>query len=156
MFRRFAFSVLSVLLCTGSVFAAPAMPQLPPQPKVHPSGIPASAMMLSPCIATMGEHWASLKDMPVGPLYGVYNGKPVFSEIMVTQKQLAKGFSYDNLMALPGYTINHVNLEFERNGHPGLPVPHYDIHAYYVSAADEAKICPNGLPDPAMKMKHGK
>ena len=40
---------------------------------------------------------------------------------------------------------------FEPHGHHGFPVPHYDIHAYYVSPAIQATICPNGIPDPAMK-----
>ena len=107
--------------------------------------------MVSPCVATMGEHWAALKDLPFGPLYGVYRGRPVFTEIMVSQKQFAQGFSYDDLKALPGYSIDHVNVEFEPHGHPGYPIPHYDIHAYYVTAAQEAQICPNGAPDEAMK-----
>ena len=103
----------------------------------------------------MGEHWANLKSKTAltGPLYGTYNGKPVFSEIMVTQKQLQDGFTYRNLTALPGYTINHVDFNFEPHGHPGMPFPHYDLHAYYVSAAEQEKICPGGVPDPSMKSK---
>jgi hypothetical protein len=127
------------------------MPPLPPQPKVRPAGLPKDVVMVSPCIATMGEHWVNLKDMPTGPIYGTYQGKPVFTEIMVTVDQLKKGFSWANIRALPGYRIDHVDFEFEPHGHEGLPVPHYDVHAYYVSPAVQAKICPNGLPDPAMK-----
>ncbi|MBV8344528.1 MAG: hypothetical protein JO190_05980 [Candidatus Eremiobacteraeota bacterium] len=130
--------------------AAPA-PGLPPQPAVHPAGIPADAMLVSPCIATMGEHWANLKDLPLGPIYGVWQGKPVFTEIMVSQAQLRTGFSYANIHALPGYTIDHIDVSFEPNGHEGYPIPHYDIHAYYVSPAVQATICPNGIPDPALK-----
>jgi hypothetical protein len=125
--------------------------QLPPQPKVHPAGIPPDAVLVSPCVATMGEHWINLKDAPMGPIYGTWQGKPVFTEIMVTLKQLQDGFSYANIRPLPGYSIDHVDFKFEPNGHEGLPVPHYDIHAYYVSPAEEAKICPDGIPDPAMK-----
>ena len=147
--------VLAFVFLT-SVAAAPAAgpaqgPQLPPQPKVHPINIPKSAVMLSPCIRTMGEHWAALKNMPLGPIYGVYQGKPVFTEIMISQKQLAQGFSYDNIRALPGYHIDHVNIEFEPHGHAGFEVPHYDVHAFYLSAAAESHICPNGIPDQAMK-----
>lgn len=103
----------------------------------------------------MGEHWANLKSKTAltGPLYGTYDGKPVFSEIMVTRKQLQDGFNYRNLTALPGYTINHVDFNFEPHGHPGMPFPHYDVHAYYVSAAEQEKICPGGIPDPSMKSK---
>jgi hypothetical protein len=131
--------------------AAPLPPGLPPQPKVHPAGIPQDAVMVSPCIASMGEHWANPRDLPTGPIYGVWQNKPVFTEIMVTVKQLQDGFSYADIHALPGYTIDHIDFAFEPHGHPGLPVPHYDLHAYYVSPAVEATICPHGTPDPAMK-----
>lgn len=147
-----AAAAFSLAYCLAALPASAAPPmQSPPQPAVHPAGVPAEAVMLSPCIATMGEHWGNLKDMPTGPIYGVWQGKPVFTEIMVTQSQLQKGFSWADIRPLPGYTIDHVDFEFEPHGHPGLPVPHYDLHAYYVSAADQAKICPDGIPDPAMK-----
>jgi hypothetical protein len=131
--------------------AAPSGPMLPPQPATHPAGIPADAVLLSPCIATMGEHWASPKDLPLGPIYGVWQGKPVFTEIMISVKQLQQGFSYADIHALPGYTIDHIDFKYEPNGHPGFPVPHYDLHAYYVTPAVQATICPNGVPDPSMK-----
>jgi len=149
MFKRF--SLLTLTLALSTTFAIAAPPQLPPQPKVHPAGIPKNAVMVSPCIQTMGEHWAALKSLPLGPIYGTWKGKPVFSEIMVSVDQLKKGFSYANLRALPGYHIDHVDVAFEPKGHEGFPVPHYDVHAYYVSPAEQAKICPNGIPDPAMK-----
>ncbi len=127
------------------------MPQLPPQPKVHPAGIPGDFVLVSPCIAGMGEHWANLKNPPLGPIYGTWEGKPIFTEIMVTVKQLTEGFAYANVRALPGYTIDHVDFRYEPNGHAGLPVPHYDLHAYYVSPAVQKTICPNGIPDPSMR-----
>jgi hypothetical protein len=147
-----AFAAAFALCVTlARVSAAPAAPMLPPQPAVRPAGIPADAVKVSPCIASMGEHWASLKNLPMGPIYGVWQGKPVFTEMMVSVKQLQQGFSYADIHALPGYTIDHVDFEYEPNGHEGFPVPHYDIHAYYVSPAVQATICPNGIPDPAMK-----
>lgn len=143
------FKPLAALLLVAALGAA--APQLPPQPKIHPAGIPKDAVMVSPCVQSMGEHWAALKDLPMGPIYGVYQGKPIFSEIMVTKAQFDKGFSYDNLRPLPGYKIDHVNVNYEPKGHEGLPVPHYDIHAFYISYAAQTKLCPNGIPDPAMK-----
>jgi hypothetical protein len=145
---------LAVALCSGAALAGSVM-QLPPQPKVHPAGIPKDAILVSPCVASMGEHWANPKNLPLGPIYGVWQGKPVFTEIMVSLKQLQNGFSYANVRALPGFTIDHVDFKFEPHGHEGYPVPHYDLHAYYVSPAAQAKICPNGLPDPAMKPMNG-
>jgi len=149
------FLAILALVCTVALTAARAGAQpsvsLPAQPAVHPAGVPADAMLVSRCIATMGEHWANLKDLPMGPIYGVWQGKPVFTEIMIPVSQLQNGFSYSNIHALPGYTIDHVDFEFEPHGHEGMPVPHYDLHAYYVTPAVQATICPNGIPDPAMK-----
>ena len=149
--RSALFGLLLFAVPLTAAAAPPGGMQLPPQPKVHPAGIPKDAVMVSPCIATMGEHWIALKNAPMGPIYGTWQGKPVFTEIMVTLKQLQQGFSYANIRALPGYTIDHVDFAFEPHGHEGLPVPHYDVHAYYVSPAAQANICPNGIPDPAMK-----
>lgn len=143
----FCFLFMYSLLGTSS--AAP--PGLPPQPAVHPAGIPADALMVSPCVSTMGEHWANPKNLPAGPIYGVWQGKPIFSEMMVSVKDLAKGVSYANFRALPGYTIDHVDFEFEPHGHPGLPVPHYDLHAYYITPAAQSRVCPHGIPDSSMK-----
>lgn len=150
-----AFSIALAMSVSAALAAAPkgAMPALPPQPKVHPAGIPANFMLVSPCVQRMGEHWADIRSKTglTGPIYGTYQGKPIFTEIMVTQSQLQQGFTYMNLKPLPGYTIDHVDFEFEPHGHPGMPFPHYDVHAYYISAAAEAKICPNGEPNPSMK-----
>ncbi len=153
MIRFVAVAVFSFALTASAarVAADPLQPALPAAPATHPVGIPAQAIMVSPCIATMGEHWASPKDLPLGPIYGVWQGKPVFTELMVSVKQLERGFSYANIRALPGYTIDHIDFKYEPNGHNGFPVPHYDVHAYYVSPAVQATICPNGIPDPAMK-----
>ncbi|HMF27268.1 MAG TPA: hypothetical protein VKE42_00765, partial [Candidatus Cybelea sp.] len=73
------FLAVFALLCAVGLTAARANAQstaqpsmsLPPQPAVHPAGIPADAVLVSPCIATMGEHWVALKDMSSGgPIYG--------------------------------------------------------------------------------------
>ncbi len=144
---------LRTLICAFSLFAtvilpnvgAAAPPPLPPQPKVHPAGVPADAVLVSPCVVGMGEHWANLKNLPLGPIYGVYNGKPVFTEIMVDQKAFAAGKSWDKMLApLPGYKIDHVDIDFVPYGHAGYPIKHYDIHAYYVGHDTHGAFCPNG------------
>jgi hypothetical protein len=149
---RTAFFAALLLAVPAAAFAAAPSGgmQLPPQPKVRPAGMPADAVMVSPCVASMGEHWIDMKNAPLGPIYGTYKGKVVFTEIMPTLKQLQQGFSYANIRALPGYTIDHIDVAFEPKGHEGLMVPHYDIHAYYITRAEQMKICPKGIPDPAM------
>lgn len=142
-FRTLFFAVALIAVPAASLAGPPMMP---PQPKVHPAGIPANALMVSPCVTSMGEHWANPKNLPFGPIYGVMNGKPVFSEIMIDRKLFAAGKSWnDTLKPLPGYTIDHVDIWFEPHGHPGYPIPHYDIHAFYVSHATHMAYCPNGF-----------
>jgi hypothetical protein len=149
MLRFLALSWLAVLMLAGTGAAAdPGGMQLPPQPKVHPAGIPANYVLVSPCIPTMGEHWANLKN-PIrgGTIYGTYQGKPVFTEIMLTQKDFTAGKNFDDVLKpLPGYAIDHVDIDFLPHGHPGMRFAHYDIHAYYVPHSVHMKFCPGKMP----------
>jgi hypothetical protein len=110
----------------------------------HPPGLPKEVGPVSGCIPAMGFHYVSKANWPEGPIYGYYNGKPVFTEIMPTKEKFENGFDINNaLRPLPGYKIDHVDIWYEPNGHPGMTVPHYDIHAYYVSHAEHMKYCNN-------------
>jgi hypothetical protein len=126
----------------GMTPAIMKMMMTPGQP--HPAGLPAGVVPVMGCIPSMGYHYAKAKDQPFGPFYGYYNGKPVFTEIMVSGTQFAKGGSWnEQLKPLPGYAINHVDIWWEPHGHPGYLVPHYDIHAWYVPHAEHMKYCGN-------------
>jgi hypothetical protein len=141
--RRLVLLVLPFVFFLTSAAAAP--PGLPPQPRVRPSWMPAGAVLVSPCVPHMGRHWANPKNLPFGPIYGEYNGKPVFTEVMILKSDFAKGKSWMNILhPLPGTRIDHVDIEYEPHGHPGFLFPHYDIHAYFVSASVENGFCPNG------------
>lgn len=141
MLPRFLIAFLALSLAAAPALARPNAMQLPPQPKIRPEGIPAAYVMVSPCVPSMGEHWADPQNLQA-PIYGTDRGKVVFSEIMVPKAQFEKGFNYLNLRALPGHTINHVDIEYEPHGHPGMPIAHYDIHAYYVAHPAHMAYCP--------------
>ena len=144
--RVFAFLCAFVALPVIGLAAPAGPPPLPPQPKTRPAGMPADALLVSPCVMGMGSHWANPKNLPFGPIYGSYAGKAVFTEIMIDQKAFAAGKTYlDQLKPLPGYTIDHVDVEFVPYGHEGYPIPHYDVHAYYVPHAVHVKYCPSGV-----------
>jgi len=96
--------------------------------------LPASAVKVSEVVPAMGEPWADPKDLPLGPLYCVYNGKVICIEYMISQADLTDGKSWPELTGLKNLPpINHVNMGFEPKGHEGYEVPHYDIHIYFVS-----------------------
>lgn len=110
----------------------------------HAAGMPPDVVPFSGCIPTMGYHYANPKNWPFGPIYGWYDGKPTFTEIMVDQKLFDKGVSWnDQLKPLPGYKIDHVDIWFEAHGHPGYPIPHYDIHAWYIPSSQYMYFCHN-------------
>lgn len=138
MFRYLlALAVLCALTTTASQAAA------------RPVALPADAVQLSPCVAGMGAHWANPRNMPFGPIYGVHEDKVIFTEVMIDQKSFAEGKGWRNVLhPLPGQHIDHVDIAFNPNGHEGYPVPHYDIHAYYVAHDVHERYCPQGIPNP--------
>jgi len=112
--------------------------------KGHPAAIPADTVPFEGCVPAMGYHYARAQDVPFGPFSGYYNGKAVFTEVMVAKSSFDQGRSFDDLLKpLPGYAIDHVDVWFEPFGHPGYRVPHYDIHAWYVPHAVHMKFCGN-------------
>ena len=110
----------------------------------HAAGMPADVQPMMGCIPTMGYHYANPKNWPFGPIYGWYNGKPIFTEVMVAKSAFDAGTSWNNLLKpLPGYKIDHVDIWWEPHGHPGYMVPHYDIHAWYIPSSQYMYFCGN-------------
>jgi hypothetical protein len=126
----------------GMTPAVYKMVMTPGQP--HPPGLPAGVVPVAGCIPTMGFHYAAPGKLPFGPIYGWYDGKPIFTEIMVAKTSFENGMSWnEQLQPLPGYTIDHVDFWYEAHGHPGYTVPHYDIHAWYVKHDVHMYYCGN-------------
>lgn len=105
------------------------------------AGLPRDLVKVSDVIPSMGERWAKPEDLPLGPLYGVYAGRILFLEYMISQADFVEGVSHPQLPGNKGLPpIDHLDVEFQPNGHEGNPVPHYDIHAYMVSHAEHGAI----------------
>jgi hypothetical protein len=134
--------IISAIVAVAlAVLVAPAAKAAHSSP-AHPAGMPADVVKLSECIPAMGSHYAALKNMPLGPIYGYYNGKLVFSEVMIAQRDFIAGKSWDGaLRPLPGHQIDHVDIWFNPKGHEGYWVPHYDIHAFYVPHQEHMFYC---------------
>lgn len=154
--RRIAMPLLAALLAVMTVVTANADGECaPPMPSAEELavmaeraaqlGLPQGVIQLSPCEPGMGEHWADPRDMPFGPIYGVVGDEVVFVEVMPSQEAFGAGESWtETLVPLPGYAIDHVDIEFVPNGHPGYEIPHYDIHAYFTSHETHLDYCPAG------------
>ena len=106
---------------------------------------PPAVVQISPCVPTMGEHWANPADLPTGPIYTVHNGRLISVEYMLTQADLAAGQDWTDRtfrywdQPLP---IDHADIEFLPAGHEGFAVPHYDMHFHVVPhAVDRAITC---------------
>jgi hypothetical protein len=109
------------------------------------SSLPKDVIQLSGVVPGMGEHWANPADMPIGPIYGVSNGKVIFLEFMIDQESFKAGKSFLELASKAGIElppIDHVDFNFEPHGHEGYEIPHYDIHMYFVPHAEHMAIKP--------------
>ena len=138
MLTRTIAAVLLFGLPTGAAHAADAYDRLP-----EASILPANIVQVSPLVPTMGEHWADPATLPLGPIYCVHEGKIVCLEFMMSQEDYASGKSWPTLAGIDGLPpVNHVSVGFEPHGHEGFEIPHYDMHMYFLSPEDVAKIQP--------------
>ncbi|USK69617.1 superoxide dismutase family protein [Peribacillus asahii] len=106
--------------------------------------LPKGTIQLDPhVVPAMGEHWANPKDMPNGPIYGVYKGKLIFLEYMIAQDDFINGKNHTNLggmKGLPSPSVVQTDIEFQPHGHPGFDIAHFDIHSYFISDEEQHKI----------------
>ena len=99
--------------------------------------LPELVVQVSPFIPGMGEHWADPVNLPLGPIYCVMNGRVTCMEYMIAQEDFAAGKSFEQLRPWLGGAeqpaIDHMEFNFEPNGHEGYEAPHFDVHMYFVS-----------------------
>jgi hypothetical protein len=83
--------------------------------------LPEGSIKLTPVVPAMGEHWAKPQDMPIGP----------------------KGSSHTNLggmKGVPSPSVVQSDIEFQQHGHEGFEIPHYDIHAYFITDEQQQQV----------------
>lgn len=140
MRRHISAIVVAAAILGGAplVWAAPLRPggKLP---------APAGFKQEGPCVAAMGIPYAREGEWPLGPILGYdEQGNLIFLGYMITQKEFQEGVSWESLPGIAGRTIDHIDITFMPEGHPGHEVPHYDIHLYFISLEAKARICPDG------------
>jgi plastocyanin len=98
--------------------------------------LPEGAIQLSPTVPGMGEHWAVMGPQgPQLPIYGVYKGQLAFYEYLMPQQEFIAGKSYIDIPAtsVPAPTVKHFDMEFLTEGLPGIEIPLYAFHHYFVT-----------------------
>jgi len=113
--------------------------------EVYVLALPPGSVKISDVVPAMGEHWANPQagELPVGPIYGVYEGRLVFLEYMIAQEDFETGKNHINLHGMKGYpspAVVQTDFEFQPNGHEGFDIPHYDVHMYFISDEEQQKI----------------
>ena len=116
-----------------------------------PNGVtlPTNVQKLSECIPNMGEHWGNPANLPFGPIYNVYKGKVVGVEFMIHEDELEKnilsiaGEKVGKPVIMPtlGLKFEHIELNYEPEGHVGDTESHYDVHMYLISSQEQEQLC---------------
>ncbi len=114
--------------------------------------LPADAIKLSDIVPQMGEHWANLANMPVGPIYLVHGGEVIGVEDMFTsdlmeEVTLTAPEGEETFKHLPGLPVgtyaDHMDIEVFSQGHEGFEVPHFDVHLYFISPEERQDLVPD-------------
>ncbi|THF82142.1 hypothetical protein [Cohnella fermenti] len=64
--------------------------------EVYVLALPEGTIKITESVPAMGEHWANPQagDLPMGPVYGVHDGKLVFLEFMIAQEDFINGVDH--------------------------------------------------------------
>lgn len=130
---------LGALVAANPVWATLQQPSTTPIAWVAPPGV----VKVSECVPAMGEHWANPKDLPLGPIYTVYNSRLISIEYMPAQADFVDGKSWNDLTFRywgQQLAIEHADIDFLPHGHEGYEVPHYDMHFYVVGHPEDREI----------------
>jgi len=132
-----------LIAAAAALFLIAASP--PPPPFTPPPGAQSAK-----CVAALGDIYWIPKMLPFGPVYGAFNGKLVFEEYMIPQRDFEIGRNWQDLgVKSRGTPVDHVDIWFASHGHDGAPMPHYDVILFFVPHAEHMRYCnPSGaLPD---------
>ncbi len=143
MKKVFALVAVVVIMLVGGIACATA-------PKME---LPEGLMTEGGVVPGMGEHWFNPAQMPLGPIYLVYEGEVIGVEYMWSEDMMqdvsiptpAGPVEFKALVPLPvGVVVDHATVTLMPLGHEGFEVPHSDIHMYFITQTEVAAITPGG------------
>ena len=145
--RGAGFLVAGLVVGLGIGFGVASMPVRAMATKAAAAPVawvpPPGVVQISPCVPTMGEHWANPDDLPMGPIFTVDKGQLISIEYMPGQNHFAAGRSWNDLTFRYNgepLAIDHADIDFQAHVHEGYEVPHCDMHFYLVSHREDRAI----------------
>lgn len=121
--------------------------------------LPTQSVRVSGCIPRMGYHWTLETETGLergygGPTYNVFNNKIIGVEYHLPLTDASKYAQGTILGKFGEFNLfkgkyDHVTFSPVPLGHGGIPVPHWDVHFYFISPAEVAAITCVGAPPPA-------
>lgn len=131
--------LLIVGLGVGYFLPASLIKKTPSQVATDEIVLPPDATKIADCENNQGALYIKPQDLPVSPVYMLYNSKVIGIEYMLNKDEFNSGKSFVALAGL-GVLLNHVNIGFMPMGHAGNPVPHYHIDMYSTDKLTEQQI----------------
>lgn len=135
-------AVIALAVGAGMWFGGgPNEPQ--DQPRASSVTLPKEATVTAECVAGRGKQYILPKDIPIGPIYDVHQGKVIAVEYLAGQKELSEQSEMFANLALPQAEFDHLAI-VPTEPHAGLDETHFHVIGYMIPASEVKKItCDN-------------
>ncbi len=101
--------------------------------------LPQDATLTAECVENRGKQYVLPKDIPIGPIYDVFEGKVIAIEYLVDFEDLEA--SPDKYTDLGGEVTQHDHVAvIQADAHAGLDKQHFHVVNYFISPEDAKKI----------------
>jgi hypothetical protein len=152
IFLGIAGAILIVLgFLTGYVFCSKDHDEIAHTHTAANITLPKEATATAECVAGRGKQYILPKDIPMGPIYDVHEGKVVAIEYLVGQKELSEKSDMFASLKLPDGEYDHLAI-MPMTAHAGLDETHFHAIAYLISSAESKKIVCSASSDSEMDM----
>jgi hypothetical protein len=101
--------------------------------------LPKDATVTAECEAARGKQYILPKDIPMGPIYDVHNGKVVAIEYLVGHDELENKSEMFKDLALPKADYDHISI-MPTAAHAGLNEAHFHVVSYLIPQSEADKI----------------
>jgi len=105
--------------------------------------IPKDATVAAECEAGRGKQYIRPKDIPMGPIYDVHDGKVIAVEYLVNPDELASKSEMFKDLDLPTGSYDHLSV-IPVAAHAGVNENHFHVVAYLEPQMTADKITCNG------------